>query len=320
MITLSSVIQDVYAFLAGESTLERIGGGSETDVYRSTDARFVIKLKDVRETDLAVALAETMAMRNSARQFSAYLGPQHAIPTYFLVTADRDGKLCIVSIQPYLQMARPLAVLDFQALPPKQWVQIERQLLAVLRRSLRCYHRTGHMPDLYGVFSQSVAQRRYMNTPAMWLQRVRFFLTQRLSQAHNLVVTPGTQPQVILVDYDRVRWRGYRGRIYYALCWLMFWRELLWLAGWTVTTLVEEEITDAVSVDKTMEVNDAILEFNENNVAAGEPYGSLCTGGICAWRDRGDRNCLCDGSGDEPRGLVVLRYPGAENEPGTPRQ
>lgn len=248
--TLSSVIQDVYAFLAGESTLERIGGGSETDVYRSTDARFVIKLKDVRETDLGAALAAATAMRNSAAQFSAHLGLQHTIPTYFLVTADRDGELCIVSIQPYLQMARPLALLDLQTLPAKQWAQIERQLLAVLRRSLRCYHRTGHMPDLYGVFSQSVAQRRHMNRPTMWLQRVRFFLTQRLWQAHNLVITAGAHPQVILVDYDRVRWRGYWGRIYYVLCWLLFWRELLWLAGWEATTLVEEEITDAVSAAK----------------------------------------------------------------------
>jgi hypothetical protein len=236
-----TVIGDLFAFLGQERTLERIGGGSETDVYRTTDERYVIKLKGVTDNSVESALAQAASLREAAGQFTHYLGTEYSIPTYFLLAQDGEGQVHTVAIQPYLGQASPLAAVDYRTLPPRKWAQVERQLLTVLRRSLRCYRRTGHMPDLYGTFSHSVVERQRMNTPLLWPKRIWHFFTQRLWQAHNLLLTQETQPRVVLVDYDHVRWGGLWGRLYYAICWLLFWRELILLAGWEATALIEEE-------------------------------------------------------------------------------
>lgn len=239
--TQPTIVHDLFTFLDQERHLERIGGGSETDVYRTEAADYVIKLKSVTGNSVQSAVAQASSLRNAAGQFSHYLGREHSIPNYFLVAGDKDGKVHTVTIQPYLHQASPLAAVDYTRLPLRQWTHVERQLLMVLRRALRCYKRTGHMPDLYGTFSQSVAERRRMNTPLLWPKRIWDFFTQRLWRAHNLLLTHEAQPRVVLVDYDHVRWRGLWGRFYYAICWLLFWRELLLLAGWEATALLVEE-------------------------------------------------------------------------------
>jgi hypothetical protein len=70
-----------------------------------------------------------------------------------------------------------------------------------------------------------------MNQPWMWPKRVWRFFNQRLWAAHNLMLTNGLQPRVVLVDYDQVRWSGLWGRLYYAICQLLFWRDLIGLAS-----------------------------------------------------------------------------------------
>jgi hypothetical protein len=231
----------LFDFLTGKQSLPRIGGGSETDVYRSGDGRYVFKLKEGQGGTIEQVVAQAVAMRECAAHFAAFIGAKHSIPTYFLVAQNQAGNLCTIAVQPYLTDALPLAAVDRQTLAARQWAQIERQLVALLRRSLRSYKRTGQMPDLYGTFSRSVAERRRLNRLWMWPRRVWWFLTQRLWQAHNLMLTSEPEPRVILVDYDTVRWRGIWGRIYSAICWLLFWRELLLLAGWEATALIEEE-------------------------------------------------------------------------------
>jgi hypothetical protein len=246
--TTQTVVGELFAFWAQEHQLHRIGGGSETDVYRTADARYVVKLKDVTGGSIEAALRQVAALRAATGQFTNYLGPEHTIATDFLLARDHTGQLTIVAIQPYLAAASPLATVEYHTLQRRQWAQIERQLLTVLRRALRCYKRTGHMPDLYGTFSRTVAERRQLNTPLMWPVRVWRFFTQRLWRAHNLLLTQEPQPRVVLVDYDHVRWRGLWGRLYYAICWLLFWRELILLAGWEATALIEEEVRSADKV------------------------------------------------------------------------
>jgi hypothetical protein len=238
----------VFAFLGHKQPLDRIAGGSETDVYRTADARYAVKVKSISAESVEAALRQVAALRDAAAQFAHYLGPEHTIPTHFVLARDHTGTLNAVALQPYLAAASPLAGVNRDSLPPRQWAQIERQLLTLLRRALRCYKRTGHMPDLYGTFSRSVAQRRQLNTPLMWPARVWGFFTQRLWRAHNLLLTDDPQARVVLVDYDHVRWRGLWGRLYYAICWLLFWRELLLLAGWEAAWLIEEEVRSAERV------------------------------------------------------------------------
>ena len=234
-------IKSIYDFLEGRITLKRIGGGSETDVYLSEDRQFVVKLKGEMGNSWDDAVNHARTLRDSADLFATYLGAEHSIPTDFLIARDRTGRVTTVAIQPYLANASALAAIDYGALPPRSWAHIERQLLTILRSALRCYKHTGQMPDLYGAFSRNITERRQMNRWLKWPQRIWHFFTQRLWQAHNLMLTREAMPRVVLVDYDYVRWPGWWGKLYYALCWLLFWRELLLLAGWEATTLIEEE-------------------------------------------------------------------------------
>jgi hypothetical protein len=225
----------------GVSSLHRIGGGSETDVYAATESGaahpggrsdgYVYKIKELVVTTLAEAQSEVATMQQLAAIFAAYLGPRHSIPTTYLLSDDAGGRYFAVAVQPYLRTARPLASIDEQSLHPARRRHIEWQLALLLRRSLRCYHDTGHMPDLYGTFSRNTVERQRMNTPLCWPWRVWLFLTQRLWSAHNLLLTDEAVPHVVLVDYDRVRWRQWWGQFYYAICLVLLRRDLLLLAG-----------------------------------------------------------------------------------------
>jgi hypothetical protein len=64
-------------------------------------------------------------------------------------------------------------------------------------------------------------------------RRLWSFLVERnLLRSNNLMLTAGPEQRVVLVDYDVVR----RGRlyrlVYFAVRWLLFWREhalILWM-------------------------------------------------------------------------------------------
>lgn len=224
-------LERVLAGVADTVNLNRIGGGSETDVYATDDGSLVYKVKLLAANDAAEARAEVEAMRTIAARFAAYLGSEHSVPTAFMLSEDGAGRYYAVSVQPYLRTARPLAVVDLQALSRPARREVEWQLASLLRQALRCYHATGHMPDLYGTFSRNTTERKRMNAPLLWPWRVWLFFSQRLWSAHNLMLTDGPAPRVVLVDYDRVRWRGQWGRFYYAICWLLLTRDLIGLAG-----------------------------------------------------------------------------------------
>ena len=68
----STIVESVYAFLEGRCTLKRIGGGSETDVYQTDDARYVIKIKGDLTNTVETALSQACKLRDTATsRFSA---------------------------------------------------------------------------------------------------------------------------------------------------------------------------------------------------------------------------------------------------------
>jgi hypothetical protein len=216
----------VFASLDPDHALERIAGGSETDVYRTDDYRYVVKLKHHSEGTLNGALNLARNMHAAAAEFAACLGPEHSIPSYHFLARDSQGRVQVVTVQPYIRCARSLAEVDYYSLSDEEWQRLVAQLRAIMRRAVRCYQHTGHMPDLYGSFSGSMAERLRLNAPRMWPRRVWSFLTrQSLLRAHNLLLTDGPERRVILVDYDQARWDNAFGRFYYALCRLLYWRD-----------------------------------------------------------------------------------------------
>ncbi|MCG8350976.1 MAG: hypothetical protein MI924_24660, partial [Chloroflexales bacterium] len=65
-------------------------------------------------------------------------------------------------------------------------------------------------------------------TPAHWPRRVwQLLVTQSVLGAYNLLLTDTPECRVVLVDYDIVRWGGIIGQLYYALRWILFWRDHL---------------------------------------------------------------------------------------------
>ena len=98
--TSQHVADRLFTFLAQKQPLERIGGGSETDVYRTDDARYVIKLKGVEDNSVEAALTQAKSLRAAAERFTHYLGAEHTIPSQFLVAQDGVGKIYTVAIQP----------------------------------------------------------------------------------------------------------------------------------------------------------------------------------------------------------------------------
>ncbi|HEU5101927.1 MAG TPA: hypothetical protein VFU22_23055 [Roseiflexaceae bacterium] len=216
----------VFAPLDHDLELERIAGGNETEVYRTDDQHYVVKLKSELGGTLQVALARAKADRAAAERFVACLGPQHTIPSYYVVARDNTGKAQVLVIQPYLEGARQLFDIDYQALNQHERSGIATQLREIIRRSLSFYRTTASMPDLYGRTSASAAERARMNKPWMLPRRLWSFLVQRnLLRAHNLLLTPAPGYRIVLVDYDIVR-RGWLYRlIYFAVRWILFWRD-----------------------------------------------------------------------------------------------
>lgn len=228
----------LFAPLDADLHLERIGGGNETEVYRTDDRRYVIKVKNSQAPSLAEALVEATTLRKAARRFATVMGPQHSIPNSFLIAANSLGHPQLLAIQPYYGVAQPLFAVDYSRLSGAERRHVARQLLRIMRRSVATYGRRGWMPDLYGRTSASRAERERLNRWYRLPWRLWSFLFRRnLLRAHNLMLTTLPAHRIILVDYDPVM----RGRlyqlVYYNIRLWLFWRDLLLIAlmiltGW----------------------------------------------------------------------------------------
>jgi hypothetical protein len=219
-------VDAVFAPLDRNNDLERFAGGNETEVYRTDDGRYVVKLKSHLGGPSAEAVHLARTMRDAAEQFAHCLGPKYSIPSYYLVSGDSAGHGQVLVIQPYVARAAPLHDNDFTALSAAERRYVAHQLREIIRRSLRFYRRTGSMPDLYGRVSPSSAERARLNRPWMLPWRIWSFLVQRnLLRSHNLLLTAAPELRVVLVDYDAVR----RGRMYrftyYLARWFLFGRD-----------------------------------------------------------------------------------------------
>jgi hypothetical protein len=216
----------VFAPVDRDHTMERVAGGNETEVYRTDDGHHVVKLKSDLGADTAAVLAEARAMRASAEQFASCLGPRHSIPSAYLIARDDAGRGQILVLQPFLRGARPLHDLDYAELTEEQRANVATQLRDIIRRALDFYRATGSMPDLYGRTSGSSAERQHLNGPLMLPWRLWSFLVGRnLLRSHNLMLTDGPDQRVVLVDYDVVRRGRLYRQVYYAVRWLLFWRD-----------------------------------------------------------------------------------------------
>ncbi len=230
-------VDQVFAPLDRDHDLERIGGGNETEVYRTDDHRYVVKLKCDETCDadggdtLEGALARARAMRAAALELTDWLGPRHTIPSQYVVARDGAGRIQVLVLQPYVAGARPLHDVDYAALGAADRERVAEQLRDIVRRARAMYRATGHMPDLYGRTSASAAERRLLNSPRRLPWRLWSFLVRRsLLRAHNLLLTDPPDLRVVLVDYDRVRRHWLYRRVYYTARWWLFRRDLALIA------------------------------------------------------------------------------------------
>jgi hypothetical protein len=216
----------VFAPIDRDLELERIAGGNETEVYRTDDQLYVVKLKIELGGTAAEAIAHAHTMRAAAEQFADCLGHEHSIPTFYVVARDGSGRAQVLAIQPFLTDARPLFDVRYRDLGGDERAHVATQLRAIIRRALSYYRQTGSMPDLYGRTSTSLAERRRLNTPWMLPWRLWSFLVQRnLLRSHNLMLTGAPKRRVVLVDYDFVRRGWFYRTIYFAIRWVLFWRD-----------------------------------------------------------------------------------------------
>ncbi|MEP7187656.1 MAG: hypothetical protein ABI901_00530, partial [Roseiflexaceae bacterium] len=190
------------------------------------DQQYVVKLKSDHGGTADVALACALADRAAAERFIACLGPAHTITSYYVIARDSADRAQTLVIQPYLAGAQQLFDIDYRALSHDERASIASHLREIIRRSLSFYRATASMPDLYGRTSISAAERARLNKPWMLPYRMWSFLVERnLLRAHNLLLTPAPERRIVLVDYDIVR-RGWLYRlIYFAVRWMLFWRD-----------------------------------------------------------------------------------------------
>jgi uncharacterized protein YegP (UPF0339 family) len=221
---------EVFAPIDYDHILERVGGGNETEVYRSDDGRYVAKLKAEDGHTLAESLIRAQEMRAAAEQFVDCLGPEHSLPSYYLLARDSRGYVQVLVIQPFLYGARPLAHTDYQALCPEERATLARNLTRIISRATGLYRSYGVMPDLYGRSSQSTDERRRLNGAHMLPWRLWGFLVRRtILRSHNLMLADNGR--LILVDYDTVRQGPLYRAIYFLVRLLLFVRDstVIWL-------------------------------------------------------------------------------------------
>lgn len=224
---------DAFAVLDLDLHLERIAGGNETEVYRTDDARYVVKVKSNEETVLPIsavkqAITEATTLRNVAHKFAEAVGPTHSIPSYFVLTANSAGHPEVLAIQPYLKDATPLFDIDYTTLTTQERKEIAKQLRKIIARSLKHYRHSWEMPDLYGRTSQNKEERKRLNTLYMLPWRLWSFIVERnLLRANNLMLTHDPDVRIVLVDYDPVKRSELYKYIYYAARRLLFWRDYI---------------------------------------------------------------------------------------------
>lgn len=217
-------VDPVFAPLDRDHQLERIGGGFETEVYRSDDRRWVVKLKHEDGGDLATILRRTRRMRGVAEAFQTCLGPEHSIPSFYVVSRDANGQIQLLVVQPFLRHAQPLYALPYGLLSPGERAAIATQLTRIIERTFDFYRRTRFMPDLYGLTSTGAHERLALRDPRAFPRLLWDFLTRRnLLQSHNLLLTEHNE--VVLVDYDLVRWPWLVRRVYFLARRLLHWRD-----------------------------------------------------------------------------------------------
>ena len=216
----------LFASLDYDLQLERIAGGNETEVYRTDDHRFVVKLKNDLGGMCAAAIDQAKSMRAVAEHYMSCLGTAHTIPSYYIVARDSMGQVQTLVLQPFLAGAQALFDLDYAALNDDERDAIATQLREIIRRSLNFYWQTGNMPDLYGRSSSSTMERVRQKSLVMLPQRLWSFVIQRnLLRSHNLMLTAAPERGVVLVDYDFVRRSKFYRAIYFTVRWKLFWRD-----------------------------------------------------------------------------------------------
>lgn len=217
---------EVFAAIDHDHVLERIAGGNETEVYRTDDQRYVVKLKCDLGNTLLSALAHARAMRDAAERYTDCLGPRHTIPSHYIVARDTDGRIQVLVIQEFLAGAQPLFALDYAGMGAEDRAHIATELRDIIRRSLDFFRTTGSMPDLYGRTSASSHERAQQKRLAQLPRRVWSFVAQRnLLRSHNLMRTAETPARIVLVDYDFVRRSQLYRLVYFTVRWMLFWRD-----------------------------------------------------------------------------------------------
>ena len=216
----------VFAPLDEDNDMVRIGGGNETEVYRTDDSRYAVKVKQMGTGSLQDAIQMAFEMRVASEQFAECLGPRHSIPTHYIISRNTEGEVHVVAIQPLLKHARPLYEIDYAQLSMQERQHIALELQDVIRRALHLYRDTGSMPDIYGRTTRSPAERKKFNAPSMLPWRVWGFLVKRnLLRSCNLLLTDEPTPRIILIDYDTVQRSKLYRATYFAVRWVLFWRD-----------------------------------------------------------------------------------------------
>lgn len=207
---------------------ERIGGGYETDVYRSGDGRFVLKLKRAAAGPIA-ALALARRLDVVARTFQRFLGPRHSLPSDYVVVPAGDGRAYVLGVQPFLAGAHPLDTVDLAALSAGARVALARQLWEITEGALACYGATGCLPDLYGLGPHLSDRVRRRDHSWMLTEGWSLVAGSPLLNAHNLMLCP--QGHVVLVDYDPLCTRSAACGLIYGARALLLLRDRRQLAG-----------------------------------------------------------------------------------------
>lgn len=181
--------------------LTYLSGGSQTDVYRTDDRRFVLKLKPgAGQADEAQRRAAQL--KQLADALYADIGPAHSMPTWFLVLADEAGQPLVVGVQPFLDGAHPLDAIAIDTLTPPSRAAILAQLRTIVTRSLAGYRATGRVADLYGYGHKDGAEARRWEPRRLLAEGWRLISARPLLTAHNLMLT--SDSRIVLVDYDPI--------------------------------------------------------------------------------------------------------------------
>lgn len=219
-------VDEVFAPVDDDHLMKRLAGGNETEVYLTDDQRYVVKVKQDMGGNLADSLSWAQTMRAGAEEFAACLGPEYSVPNYFAIARNSEGRVQVLVLQPYIANARPLYMVDYTQLRADERQHIARQLRDIIRRSLSMYRFQGRMPDLYGRSSTSAKEREQLNMPYMLPWRIWSFLVKRnLLRSHNLLITDPPEWRIVFIDYDIVRRSWLYRLVYYAVRWLLFWRD-----------------------------------------------------------------------------------------------